>query len=71
MCEHCNKEDFLDIVAGNHSLVSSYKYTIDETKFDYKINFEDGSYQISVIGPYENYRQPIAWCPFCKSTLKH
>ena len=71
MCEHCYKEDFLDIVAGNHLSVSAYKYTIDETKFDYKINFEDGSYQISVIGPYENYRQPISWCPFCKSTLKH
>ena len=39
MCEHCYKEDFLDIVAGNHLSVSAYKYTIDETKFDYKINF--------------------------------
>ena len=65
MCKYCETDTWNNI---SQFLMGE---VICDTKYeDCKIVHENDDYYIYLVGSYEDYSEPISYCPFCGRKLK-
>lgn len=65
MCKYCETDTW-----DNISKFWMGEVICDNTYEDCKIVHTDDDYYIYLIGSYEDYSEPISYCPFCGRKLK-
>lgn len=73
MCIYCQINNKLDVCGyyetykegSSDALIIKGKYE------EVRIVYYDGAYRLRMVGDYENYSDPIKYCPFCGKKLNY
>ena len=69
MCKYCNMIPEI-YNYGETNITYVGEEDICDSKYEYcKIVYNNDKYYIVLRGSYEDYSEPISWCPFCGRRL--